>query len=83
MQRNAPQGAHGRVFVRYEVVFQLAWVGGAFIPALLPIDFRTGILMLAAFYVGSRPARTCGIPSGASARGAGPPAGRTESGGTP
>ena len=32
-------------------MFQLAWVGGAFIPALLPIDFRTGILMLAAFYV--------------------------------
>ena len=51
MQRNAPEGAQGRVFVRYEVVFQLAWVGGAFIPALLPIDFRLGILILAAFYV--------------------------------
>jgi hypothetical protein len=51
MQRNAPQGALGRVFVRYEVVFQLAWVAGAFVPALLPIDFRTGILILAVFYV--------------------------------
>lgn len=51
MQRSAPEGALGRVFVRYEVVFQLAWVGGAFVPALLPIDFRTGILILAAFYV--------------------------------
>jgi len=51
MQRNAPQGALGRVFVRYEVMFQLAWVGGAFVPALLPIDFRTGILILAAFYI--------------------------------
>jgi len=50
MQRHAPPGAQGRVFVRYEVLFQLAWVAGAFIPALLPIDFRTGILMLAAFY---------------------------------
>lgn len=50
MQRYAPPGAQGRVFVRYEVLFQLAWVAGAFIPALLPIDFRVGILMLAAFY---------------------------------
>ena len=50
MQRHAPEGAQGRVFVRYEVLFQLAWVGGAFIPALLPIDFRLGILILATFY---------------------------------
>ena len=50
MQRHAPAGAQGRVFVRYEVLFQLAWVAGAFIPALLPIDFRQGILILAAFY---------------------------------
>ncbi len=51
MQRNAPEGALGRVFVRYEVMFQLAWVGGAIFPALLPIDFRQGILILAAVYV--------------------------------
>jgi hypothetical protein len=51
MQRSAPEGALGRVFVRYEVLFQLAWVGGAFLPALLPIEFRTGILILAAFYL--------------------------------
>ena len=51
MQHNAPEGALGRVFVRYEVVFQLAWVGGAFVPALLPIGFREGILILAGFYV--------------------------------
>ena len=50
MQRHAPPGAQGRVFVRYEVFFQLAWVAGAFVPALLPIDFRAGILILAAFY---------------------------------
>ena len=50
MQRHAPPGAQGRVFVRYEVFFQLAWVAGAFIPALLPIDFRLGILILAGFY---------------------------------
>jgi len=51
MQRHAPEGALGRVFVRYEVVFQLAWVGGAFAPALLPIHFRLGIFILAALYV--------------------------------
>jgi hypothetical protein len=50
MQRYAPPGAQGRVFVRYEVLFQLAWVAGAFAPALLPIEFRLGILLLAAFY---------------------------------
>jgi hypothetical protein len=51
MQRSAPGGAHGRVFVRYEVAFQLAWVAGAFVPAVVPIGFREGILVLAAFYV--------------------------------
>ncbi len=51
MQRHAPAGAFGRVFVRYEVLFQVAWVGGAALPALLPIDFRAGILILALFYV--------------------------------
>ncbi|MEX0989423.1 MAG: hypothetical protein WD206_03885 [Actinomycetota bacterium] len=50
MQRQAPEGALGRVFVRYEVQFQLAWVAGALLPALLPIEFRGGILVLAAFY---------------------------------
>ncbi len=51
MQRRAPAGAHGRVFVRYEVSFQLAWVAGALIPALFPISLRTGLLALAAFDV--------------------------------
>jgi hypothetical protein len=51
MQRSAPGGAHGRVFVRYEVAFQLAWVCGAFVPAILPIEFRPGILLLALFYL--------------------------------
>jgi hypothetical protein len=51
MQTLAPGGAHGRVFVRYEVVFQLAWVGGALVPALLPIEFRDGFLILAGLYL--------------------------------
>jgi hypothetical protein len=51
MQRSAPGGAQGRVFVRYEVVFQLAWVAGAFIPAVVPIGFRPGVLVLGLFYL--------------------------------
>ena len=51
MQRLAPGGSYGRVFVRYEILFQLAWVGGALIPALAPIDFRDGFLILAALYL--------------------------------
>jgi hypothetical protein len=51
MQRMAPGGAHGRVFVRYEVIFQVAWVAGALIPAMLPIDFRGGFLILAGLYL--------------------------------
>jgi hypothetical protein len=50
MQKHAPDGALGRVFVRYEALFQLGWVAGACLPALLPIPFRTGILVLVAFY---------------------------------
>jgi hypothetical protein len=51
MQRSAPIGAHGRVFVRYEVLFQLSWVAGAFIPAIVRISFRPGVLILAIFYL--------------------------------
>jgi hypothetical protein len=51
MQRSAPARSQGRVFVRYEVAFQLAWVGGALVPALITMSFRTGILVLAAFYL--------------------------------
>ena len=50
MQRHAPEGALGRVFVRYEVLFQLAWVAGAFIPVLFPITFRQGMVLLVLFY---------------------------------
>ena len=50
MQRVVPVKAHGRVFVRYEVAFQLAWVAGAFVPALVSMDFRMGVLLLGVFY---------------------------------
>jgi hypothetical protein len=51
MQRLAPGGAHGRVFVRYEVLFQLSWIAGALLAALLPIGFRQGFLILFGLYV--------------------------------
>jgi len=51
MQAHAPEGALGRVFVRYEVMFQLSWVAGALGPAVLPIDFKAGILIMAGFYL--------------------------------
>lgn len=51
MQRLAPRSAHGRVFVRYEVGFQLAWVGGALLPAILPISHRLGLAILGASYL--------------------------------
>ena len=52
MQITAPGGAQGRVFVRYEVFFQLAWVAGAFLPSMFPIPFRGGILAVAVFHLG-------------------------------
>ncbi len=51
MQQLAPGGAYGRVFVRYEVLFQLSWVIGALIPAMIPIGFRDGFLILFGLYV--------------------------------
>jgi len=51
MQQRAPPGALGRVFVRYEVMFQVGWIVGALLPALFPIGFHTGILLLGSFYV--------------------------------
>jgi hypothetical protein len=51
MQQLVPGSAHGRVFVRYEVLFQLSWVAGALITAMLPIGFREGFLILFGLYV--------------------------------
>jgi hypothetical protein len=51
MQTLAPGGAHGRVFVRYEVIFQLAWVAGALLPAMVAIGFRVAFLIIAALYL--------------------------------
>ena len=42
MQAHAPEGALGRVFVRYEVMFQLSWIAGAVGPAVSRSPSRTG-----------------------------------------
>ena len=48
VQRDAPDAARGRTFARFETRFQLAWVGGAFIPAAIPhLPGRLGFLLLA------------------------------------
>jgi hypothetical protein len=48
LQEAAGHGAEGRAFVRNEVRFQLGWVAGALVPALAPVGFRLGLLMIAA-----------------------------------
>jgi hypothetical protein len=50
MQSRAPEGSEGRVYVRYEVVFQLAWVFGALIPATIPISLHGGTIVLGVSY---------------------------------
>ena len=48
VQRDAPDAARGQTFARFETRFQLAWVGGAFIPAAIPhLPGRLGFLLLA------------------------------------
>jgi len=48
VQRDAPEAARGRTFAKFETRFQLAWVGGAFIPAVIPGHWgRLGFLLLA------------------------------------
>jgi MFS family permease len=48
VQRDAPEAARGRTFALFETRFQLAWVGGGFIPAAIPhLPGRLGFLFLA------------------------------------
>ena len=51
MQRVVPENAHGRVFVRYEAQFQVAWVAGAFLPAVFSITFQTGLYIMGVYYM--------------------------------
>ncbi len=46
VQRDAPDANRGRSFAKFETRFQLAWVVGAFIPVIVPIPMRAGLLAL-------------------------------------
>jgi len=47
VQRDAPKANLGRSFGRFESTFQLMWVLGALIPAVLPVPARLGYLLVA------------------------------------
>ncbi|MEM9201388.1 MAG: MFS transporter [Actinomycetota bacterium] len=42
VQREAPDANYGRSFARFEARFQGAWVIGAFIPAVIPLNLAVG-----------------------------------------
>ena len=42
VQRAAPDANYGRSFARFEARFQFAWVVGAFIPAVIPLNIVVG-----------------------------------------
>ena len=51
VQRDAPDANQGRSFAKFETRFQLAWVAGALIPAVLPLNVlpvRAGFVVIAA-----------------------------------
>lgn len=54
VQRDAPKANLGRTFSRFESRFQLLWVVGALIPAVLPVPARLGyiVVMISAIFVG-------------------------------
>ncbi len=47
VQRAAPDANYGRSFARFEARFQFAWVLGAFIPAVFPLNIVVGGLAVA------------------------------------
>ena len=47
VQRDTPDRDRSRLFAGFESVFQLAWVGGALLPTLLPISLLVGFLLVA------------------------------------
>jgi hypothetical protein len=50
VQREAPEAARGRVFARFETLFQLAWVLGAALPTMAPIGIRGGLIAASVVY---------------------------------
>ena len=48
VQRDAPDANFGRSFARFETRFQLVWVIGAFIPVIVPMSARFGLVVVSA-----------------------------------
>ncbi len=79
VQRDAPDANHGRTFARFEARFQIAWVIGAFLPAIIHLNLRVGSAIVAAAagvalvsYVVGRPVssllgQVAAIPRGSTA----------------
>ena len=51
VQRECPVAARGRVFARFETLFQIAWVIGAAIPTVFPVGIRGGLISASVLYV--------------------------------
>jgi MFS family permease len=51
VQHAAPPGARGRLLTRYEIIFQVGWVVGAFV-SLPPYGARPGLVLLAVIAIG-------------------------------
>ncbi len=70
VQRHVPAASQGRAFGRFEAGFQLAWVVGALVPVVIPLDLPQGFLietlaaaLAAGVYVaGTRMARLGQLP---------------------
>ena len=66
VQRDAPDANHGRSFARFEARFQVAWVLGAFIPAVVPLSLGYGSTMVAIATAAAVVSYIVGRPLGAS-----------------
>ena len=47
VQRDAPDANRGRSFARFETRFQIAWVVGALVPVVIPLDAPAGFVLIA------------------------------------
>jgi len=47
VQRDAPDANYGRTFSKFEARFQIAWVVGAFVPAVFPLNIQIGATAVA------------------------------------
>ncbi|NNN11806.1 MAG: hypothetical protein HKL83_08105 [Acidimicrobiaceae bacterium] len=63
VQHHISQDQHGRIFAKYEMRFQVAWVAGALVPTLIDLPLRSGdaivassALVAALFFATSRAA---------------------------